>query len=76
MILEFLEADGGITNFASGITYDFLGSPLGFLYDVYQDGNVLVFQATNTNVIPAPGAVLLCSIGVGLVGWLRRRRTI
>jgi hypothetical protein len=50
-----------------------LGSGASLTYMTDTD-NILF--AGDINPIPAPGAILLGGIGVGLVGWLRRRRTL
>jgi hypothetical protein len=44
--------------------------------DCHYYNDKIEFVITTSPTIPAPGAVFLGSIGVAIVGWLRKRRTL
>jgi hypothetical protein len=49
---------------------------ISYLFDAGSHEITFLVDTYENAVVPVPGAVLLGGIGVGIVGWLKRRRTL
>ena len=67
----------GFTAYSVDFSVPAGSSLLRVSFEGYGGDNLgILLDDVAVGAIPAPGAVLLGSIGVGLVGWLRRRRAL
>ncbi|MCP4708531.1 MAG: PEP-CTERM sorting domain-containing protein [Planctomycetes bacterium] len=85
-IFSYVDPDGNIS--AIDLVYRFDSVELQLLKDSITNDNMVFLGfdpdchfyndniTLSLNTIPAPGALLIGSIGLGLVGWFRRRRVL
>lgn len=68
-----------VAGYAGAAGYGFYGTGGSQISSIQVDSSGLVDFAVGEfgiAAIPAPGAILLGSIGISLVGWMRRRKTL